>query len=66
VHTKQITTRVLGTAFNIKAYHDQKTVEVTVTRGKVAVSDNEKLIGVLLPNQQIVYTENTGITYTIK
>ncbi len=63
VHTKQITTRVLGTAFNIKAYHDQKTVEVTVTRGRVAVSDHEKLIGILLPNQQIVYTENTGISH---
>jgi ferric-dicitrate binding protein FerR (iron transport regulator) len=34
VHTGSISTRVLGTAFNINAYRSQQFVEVTVTRVK--------------------------------
>ena len=57
VHTRQITTRVLGTAFNIKAYGSL--VQVTVTRGKVKVSTSKRTLGVILPNQQISYNNAT-------
>ncbi|WP_448699280.1 FecR family protein [Mucilaginibacter sp. AW1-3] len=57
VHTGQITTRVLGTAFNIKT--DGNLVRVTVTRGKVRVSTSKRVLGVLLPDQQISYNEAT-------
>jgi transmembrane sensor len=53
VHTGKVSTTVLGTAFNIKAYPAQKQVTVTVTRGKVRVSDDEKTIGVITPNESI-------------
>lgn len=43
-------THVLGTAFNINAYSWLKTINITVTSGKVAVNNE-----MLLPNQQIVY-----------
>jgi transmembrane sensor len=45
---------VLGTAFNVKSYADNKNVEVTLLQGKVALeqSSNHKLISQLLPNQQ--------------
>ena len=43
----------MGTAFNIKAYPNQKSVTVTVTRGKVKVSDNNKTVGVITPNESI-------------
>lgn len=48
-------TNVLGTAFNISAYSKQESIDVTVTRGKVAVNDN-----ILMPNEQLTYRKHTG------
>ena len=54
------TTRVLGTAFNIRSYHFLKSILVTVTRGKVEV---ERAGGaerkILLPNEQVAYDVKT-------
>lgn len=52
------TTKVLGTAFNIRSYSHLQNVQVTVTRGKVAVekaicNDTRKVTNVLLPNEQV-------------
>jgi ferric-dicitrate binding protein FerR (iron transport regulator) len=55
VHTGKISTTVLGTAFNVKAYPEQDNITVTVTRGKVSVSDEVKVLGVLAPDEQIVF-----------
>ncbi|WP_157960902.1 FecR family protein [Nubsella zeaxanthinifaciens] len=57
VHTGNLVTRVLGTAFNVKAKQNTPIIEVTVTRGKVAVSDLQKTLAVLTPNQQISYNK---------
>lgn len=56
VHTGRITTKVLGTAFNIKAYSAEKLVEVTVTRGKVQVLKDNKSLGLITASQQISYS----------
>ncbi|MBX3254482.1 MAG: FecR domain-containing protein [Chitinophagaceae bacterium] len=53
VHAGQITVKVLGTAFNIKAIPAGKTVEVTVTRGKVQVLSDTAALGVLTASQQM-------------
>lgn len=55
VHTGRIKTTVLGTAFNIRAYPKQENVTVTVKRGKVQVSDEQNVIGIINPNQQITF-----------
>ena len=55
VHTGTVQTTVLGTAFNIKAERNEKDITVTVTRGKVRVSDPHKILGVITPQQQIRY-----------
>lgn len=55
IHTGKVVTTVLGTAFNIKEDKGKNTIEVTVTRGKVSVANGEKLLGVLIPNQQISF-----------
>jgi transmembrane sensor len=60
VLTGKVTTTVLGTAFNIKAYPGQKEIKVTVTRGKVKVGDARRTYGQIAPDQQI--TVNT-LTY---
>lgn len=55
VHTGKVETTVLGTAFNIKARQGEKHVTVTVTRGRVRVSDAHKTLGIITPRQQITY-----------
>lgn len=55
VHTGKLETIVLGTAFNIKALPNETDITVTVKRGKVKVSDQDKTLGVITPNQQMTY-----------
>jgi transmembrane sensor len=55
VHTGKVNTTVLGTAFNVKAYPEQNDITVTVTRGKVKVTDEVKLLGILTPDEQIIF-----------
>jgi len=66
VITKSITTRVLGTSFNVKAYKQLNSATVTVRTGRVQVSDKQKKLAVLLPNQKITYStkEHTGYVST--
>lgn len=62
IHTANVKTTVLGTAFNVKALPGSGEVTVSVARGKVKVEDKKKLLAVLLPNQQIVYSSVTETT----
>lgn len=41
VHTAGFDIKVLGTAFNVKAYPEDKTVETTLLRGRVQVFDSQ-------------------------
>lgn len=59
VRTGEVKTTVLGTAFNLKAYEEQSDVEVTVTRGKVAVGDEREVFDDVLPRQQLVVNKTT-------
>lgn len=69
VYANEVTTRVLGTSFLIKAYALEQDVTVTVKTGKVSVyteqasskADNRHEI-ILTPNQQIVYHRNENQT----
>lgn len=53
IHSGTVTTTVLGTAFNIKAWPAEKEVTVTVTRGKVKVENATGLVNILTPDQQV-------------
>jgi ferric-dicitrate binding protein FerR (iron transport regulator) len=59
IHTGKVSTRVLGTAFNIKAYPGRENITVSVSRGKVQVNYEEKEVAVLTKGQQ-VKVSNTG------
>lgn len=52
VHTGDIRTVVLGTAFTIKSSPGQE-IQVTVQRGKVRIETHEKVLGELVANQQL-------------
>lgn len=58
VYAGKVKTTVLGTAFNVKAYDLDKNIEVTVTRGKVSVLNGESVLGIITPNQQVVFNKD--------
>jgi ferric-dicitrate binding protein FerR (iron transport regulator) len=55
IHSGEVNTVVLGTAFSIKAWSDQKHVVVAVTRGKVKVESRTEVLAILTANQQLDY-----------
>lgn len=55
VHSGKLKTTVIGTAFNISAYDSSKNITVTVSRGKVKVSDDSEVIGILSMDQQLTF-----------
>ena len=62
VHTGSVETCVLGTAFNLRAYSNEKSIEVALIHGKIKVKNNqspEKLSAILEPHQMIRIDENT-------
>jgi transmembrane sensor len=65
VKTGKISTVVLGTSFNIKAYHSDNYIAVTVLTGKVGVMANtngqEQLVKYLVKNEQINVNTQTGL-----
>lgn len=57
VQTDKLSTKVLGTQFNIK--EDNEDITVTVTEGLVSVSNKVDSLK-LLPNQQIIFNSNSN------
>jgi len=55
IHTGSLRTTVLGTAFNIRAWPGQESVQVSVTSGKVRVEDGKQVSVELTSNEQITY-----------
>jgi ferric-dicitrate binding protein FerR (iron transport regulator) len=55
VHTGKLSTRVLGTTFNIRAYPEDKAIAITVTSGRVQVLNERASVGMLVADQQIRY-----------
>ncbi|KRT14817.1 hypothetical protein ASU31_18125 [Pedobacter ginsenosidimutans] len=54
VHTEQLDVKVLGTAFDVKAYQNDAFTETTLIRGSVAISlkNNNKQTFILKPNDK--------------
>lgn len=53
VHTGSVTTKVLGTAFNIQVSDQQLTV--AVVNGKVSVAEGNTALGIIVANQLLEY-----------
>lgn len=68
VHTGSISTRVLGTAFDIKSYKNLPNITVTVTRGKVRVNEKAKVLNTLTPDEQLIFNKagHKAVTKKIK
>ena len=64
VHTSGIDIKVLGTAFNVKSYPEDKTVETTLYRGSVNVfreEETERKAIRLAPNEKLILLKRTAI-----
>jgi len=59
----KLKTTVLGTAFNIRAFEKDKQITVTVTQGKVKVEDEQKVLGIVLPDKRMIYDTQTATAY---
>ena len=60
VVTPYIDVQVLGTRFNVMAYEEEKTTEVILETGKVAILDKDKnVIDQMSPDQKIAYNTET-------
>jgi transmembrane sensor len=61
VHTKDITTKVLGTSFTVRAFQHDHNVTIAVRTGKVSVYTRDKSVGkpavILTPNQEVIYND---------
>jgi transmembrane sensor len=61
IHTGQVNITVKGTAFNVKAYPNEKTMEATLVRGLIeitTVKDPDRRI-ILKPNEKIIIPTDT-------
>src|SRR5699024_4254504 len=58
VHAGGISTRVLGTSFNIETYANEGEVQVVVAEGKVAVSMNSESDTTFLGNESVILGKN--------
>lgn len=56
VHTGKLSTRVLGTSFNITAFKAHQNVTIALITGKVAFSDGKNQMQ-LTPDNQIIYNK---------
>jgi ferric-dicitrate binding protein FerR (iron transport regulator) len=62
VHTSGINIRVLGTAFNVKSYAQEATIEATLVRGLIEVEkyNEPKSSRILLhPNEKLIFNKPT-------
>ena len=67
VRTSHLNIMAMGTAFNVKAYSDDKTIETTLVEGSVKIEEkNNKIrteVMVLKPNQKLTFfkEDSTGV-----
>ena len=54
IKTRDLSVKVLGTSFNLRAYEDEEVVTTTLTAGKVQVFDGRQFKDIV-PGEQVVY-----------
>lgn len=61
VNTSEITIEALGTCFNVTAYSDDRTVTMTLQKGKIRIGSVNNCFKPLIlnPNEQVVFEKST-------
>ncbi|WP_020533291.1 FecR family protein [Flexithrix dorotheae] len=60
IKSGNLTTTVLGTAFNIKAYPGEEDIKVAVEEGKVKVETAKKQTNMLVANEMVTFNKMAG------
>ncbi|MEQ9286864.1 MAG: DUF4974 domain-containing protein [Cyclobacteriaceae bacterium] len=60
VHMGEVSLKVLGTSFNIRAYPDENKLKISLATGKVEVIRNGVVEATLTPNREAVYDRFSG------
>ena len=62
ITSSEILTTVLGTSFNVNAYSENRSIEVSVLTGKVKVvhGTKENVSAFLVPNKKAIYSKEKG------
>lgn len=60
VQTDDVSVKVLGTEFNVKAYRDDERVTTTLTSGKIEIRTTTNDPHILHPNEQLTYERNSS------
>lgn len=60
VKAEQLSVKVLGTRFNVKAYPNEEQITTTLTSGKVEVDAFSRHPQILQPNEQLTYNKQTS------
>ena len=62
IHTKEVEIKVMGTAFNVRAYDNDEQTETSLIRGRVEVTINKRpgALFVLRPNEKLVVAHQKG------
>nr|WP_068893206.1 FecR family protein [Pedobacter panaciterrae] len=67
IHTRHMSIRVLGTAFDVKVYENDSSIETTLVRGLIQITLNnkpdEKII--LKPKEKFTLADKNTVNYTI-
>lgn len=66
VKSGNLSTKVLGTKFNVSAFKSEKEISVSLVEGKVQISkeknDSEEKLVILAPHQQLVYDSDEEVS----
>ena len=67
IHANTVQIKVLGTAFNVKAYPDEKTTETSLLRGRVEITLDKRPgeLYILKPNEKLVVANEPNVQKTI-
>lgn len=58
ITTRDLSVKVLGTSFNLRAYEDEKEITTTLAEGKVQVFDGQQVKDIV-SGEQVVYEKST-------
>ncbi|KAB5491441.1 FecR family protein [Flagellimonas hadalis] len=60
VTASKLSTRVLGTSFNIKAYDDGPEIKISLATGSIQISKADRIMATLKPDEQLRYNKTTS------